>query len=65
MCKKKAAKQELVRFVCRQDKNGKLVLIKDMNQIMPGRGYYVCSPECEKKLSTFKGWLKKCKGVKK
>ncbi|SDN34015.1 hypothetical protein SAMN04488516_101454 [Desulfonauticus submarinus] len=63
ICRKKAPKKELIRFVCIIE-NNKKKLIEDIKQTKPGRGFYVCSPKCKEKLNTFKGWLKKCKGVK-
>ncbi len=59
ICKTKAPKFKLIRYVKIND-----TLVIDENQIKPGRGFYICSEECKQKLAKYKGWPKKCKGVK-
>ncbi|HCO11665.1 MAG TPA: DUF448 domain-containing protein [Desulfonauticus sp.] len=59
ICKKKAPKFEFIRYVKKND-----LLEIDEKQILPGRGFYICSEECKQKIKKYKGWLKKGKGVK-
>jgi hypothetical protein len=63
ICRRKFFKHDLLRFVCPdKDDDG---LIPDPEHKMPGRGFYLCGSEsCQEKMAKFRGWRKKCKGVK-
>jgi len=52
-----------MRFVCPDKEDDGL--IPDPEHKMPGRGFYLCGSEsCREKMAKFRGWRKKCKGVK-
>ena len=55
ICRKRFAKKQLMRFVCNSDhKTKKMPKQADPEQILPGRGIYVCnSNECIKRLERF------------
>ncbi|WP_174404096.1 YlxR family protein [Desulfovibrio subterraneus] len=55
ICRSKHAKGELLRYVCPSAGNNDTALVFDEKQVLPGRGYYICSnPECAQRLARFK-----------
>lgn len=66
ICRKRRPKQELARHVCpvTSGQARETKLLPDPGQILPGRGFYVCSSEpCATRFASFRGWRAKCKGV--
>lgn len=69
ICRTRLPKHELKRHVCPEpgamrNTPGMAPLVPDMEQRMPGRGFYVCNdPQCCEKGTRFQGWRRKCKGV--
>ncbi|MFO8030923.1 MAG: DUF448 domain-containing protein [Desulfohalobiaceae bacterium] len=61
ICRQKLPKSTMQRFVCGQEEQG-YSLLQDTSQTKPGRGFYVCSEECQAKLSRSRAWQKKCRG---
>ncbi|ACV67793.1 YlxR family protein [Desulfohalobium retbaense] len=60
ICRRRFAKHQLHRLVASADCDR---LLDDPKQTRPGRGYYICpDPACQKRISKFRGWRKKCKG---
>ncbi|MDZ7762603.1 MAG: DUF448 domain-containing protein [Desulfovermiculus sp.] len=63
ICRTRLSKNNLYRYVCQRNGHGRPALLFDPHQILPGRGFYVCSdPECQRALVRHKGWQKKCRG---
>ncbi|SIN94956.1 YlxR family protein [Halodesulfovibrio marinisediminis] len=59
ICRTNLPKSELNRYVCIKTESGEIKPVLDEEQVMPGRGYYICnSPECEKRFAKFRGWRK-------
>ncbi|MGE4297825.1 MAG: YlxR family protein [Desulfovibrionaceae bacterium] len=65
ICRGRFPKATLNRHVCpRADiaETGE-GLVPDPEQILPGRGFYVCTDSsCGKRFGKFQGWRRKCKG---
>ena len=55
ICRKRFEKKQLMRFVCKNEHKAKKVPEQaDPEQLLPGRGIYVCnSSECIKRLEKF------------
>ncbi len=63
VCRTRLPKNDLFRYVCQRNGQDRPALEFDPQQILPGRGFYVCSdPGCQRALSRHKGWQKKCRG---
>ena len=63
ICRKRLPKPCLGRYVGTRNSEGRPVLTFDSDQILPGRGFYVCSdPGCQRAMSRYKGWQKKWRG---
>ncbi len=63
VCRRRLFKNELNRYVCTRTSAGEVTLQPDPEQLLPGRGLYVCSQsECQKRFFTLRGWPKKCRG---
>lgn len=62
ICRGKQAKQTLARFVLPSSATS--ALVSDPEQILPGRGFYLCSNDsCRTKFERYKGWRKKRQGA--
>ncbi|MFO7802428.1 MAG: DUF448 domain-containing protein [Desulfovermiculus sp.] len=63
ICRSRLPKSNLYRYVCQRTGQDRPALEYDPQQILPGRGFYVCSdPGCQRALTRHKGWQKKCRG---
>ena len=69
ICRQRMPKHALRRYVCPapgdvRNAHGLNALVPDLDQVLPGRGFYVCNnPLCCEKSTHFQGWKRKCKGV--
>lgn len=63
MCRRTLPKVELTRFAC-PDAPGQRPEADPAGRL-PGRGFYCCSEnDCQAGISSYKGWLRHCKGVR-
>jgi uncharacterized protein len=64
MCRERFPKTELTRYVCPDQGQGQ-ELVRDETGKAQGRGFYICRRDaCEKNRAKYRGWVKKCKGVR-
>jgi predicted RNA-binding protein YlxR (DUF448 family) len=62
ICRVRQAKRTLARFVCPAP--AAAALVPDPEQLLPGRGFYLCSNDsCRTKFERYKGWRKKRQGA--